>query len=113
MRRVGSGLGIRCPLLGEGERALWRHGGGHRAPGETGEVGDSGGGVDGAACTGDEASADMVCAGRCSSASKHVELWEGKTNPKSSVRLKCVTLTAHTHTLLTLKHNWVSTHIQD
>lgn len=57
--------------MGEGERGLWWHGGRRRELGETGEVGDSGGVVDGAPCTGDE---DMVCAGRCSSANKHDEL---------------------------------------
>lgn len=46
--------------MGEGERGLWRHGGRRRELGETGEVGDSGGVVDGAACTGDEASEDMA-----------------------------------------------------
>lgn len=67
LRRVGSGLGIRCPRRGEGERGLWRHGGRRRELGETGDVGESGGVVGGA-------SEDMVCAGRCSSASKHTEL---------------------------------------
>lgn len=82
LRRVGSGLGIRNPLMGEGERGLWRQWGRCRELGETGEVGDSGGVVDGAAGTGDEASEDM-CAGHCSSASKHTELWG--ENKQSSV----------------------------
>lgn len=47
--------------MGEGERGLWRHWGRCRELGETGDVGDSGGVVDGAARTGDEASEDMVC----------------------------------------------------
>lgn len=63
--------------MGEGERGLWRQWGRCRELGETGEVGDSGGVVDGAAGTGDEASEDM-CAGHCSSASKHTELWGEK-----------------------------------
>lgn len=58
--------------MGEGERGLRWQGGRCRELGETGEVGDSGGVVDGAARTGDE---DMVCAGHCSSANKHNELW--------------------------------------
>lgn len=59
--------------MGEGERGLGRHGGRRRELGETGDVGESGGVVAGGA------SEDMVCAGRCSSASKHTDLCEGKT----------------------------------
>lgn len=53
--------------MGEGERGLWRQGGRRRELGDTGEVGEIGGVVDGASCTGSLASEDMVCEGHCSS----------------------------------------------
>ena len=40
VRRVGTGLGTRKPLMGEVERSLWRHGGRRRELGDTGELGE-------------------------------------------------------------------------